>query len=334
MADGVAITAGSGTTILTDDTGAGGHAQVMKLAISTDGSGTLIPADATNGIDVDVTRVSGTVTVADASLDDATLVDNAAFTDGTTRVVVGGFIYDEVAGTALTENDTAAARVNANRAQVAAIEDGATRGRYVTVTASNALKIDGSAVTQPVSGSVSTATAGDVAHSATDAGNPVKIGGKAVAHGTNPTAVDAGERTDLYANRHGIPFGIGGHPNVITSSARITGANTDVAIIAGTISSGTKIVVTRLTITVSNATTINTGIKIGFGTATITADSTTSAAGVIVDNDGFPPGGGVNIGDGSGIIAVGADGEELRITNDAPTSGAIHVSCTYYTIES
>jgi hypothetical protein len=46
MADGVAITAGSGTTILTDDTGAGGHAQVVKLAIATDGSGTLIPADA------------------------------------------------------------------------------------------------------------------------------------------------------------------------------------------------------------------------------------------------------------------------------------------------
>jgi hypothetical protein len=52
MADGVPITAGSGTTILTDDTGAGGHAQVVKLAISTDGSGTLLPADATNGLGV------------------------------------------------------------------------------------------------------------------------------------------------------------------------------------------------------------------------------------------------------------------------------------------
>ena len=50
MADGVAITAGSGTTILTDDTGAGGHAQIVKLAISTDGSGTLIPAEATYGL--------------------------------------------------------------------------------------------------------------------------------------------------------------------------------------------------------------------------------------------------------------------------------------------
>lgn len=67
MADGVQITAGSGTTILTDDTGAGGHAQIVKLAISTDGSGTLVPADATNGIDVDVTRVSGNVTVVQAT---------------------------------------------------------------------------------------------------------------------------------------------------------------------------------------------------------------------------------------------------------------------------
>ena len=52
MADGIAITAGSGTTILTDDTGAGGHAQVVKLAISTDGSGTLIPADSSAGLGV------------------------------------------------------------------------------------------------------------------------------------------------------------------------------------------------------------------------------------------------------------------------------------------
>jgi hypothetical protein len=45
MADGVAITAGTGTTILTDET-ASGHAQVMKLAISTDAAATLIPATA------------------------------------------------------------------------------------------------------------------------------------------------------------------------------------------------------------------------------------------------------------------------------------------------
>jgi hypothetical protein len=83
--------------------------------------------------------------------DSEKLADNAGFTDGTTKVQPTGFIYDEVAGTALTENDIAAARINVNRAQVSTLEDGSTRGRYATVSASNALKVDGSAVTQPIS---------------------------------------------------------------------------------------------------------------------------------------------------------------------------------------
>ncbi len=85
MADGVAITAGSGTTVLTDDTGATGHAQVVKLGISTDGSATLIPADATNGIDVDVTRViPGTSATALGKAEDA------AHADGDTGVLILG----------------------------------------------------------------------------------------------------------------------------------------------------------------------------------------------------------------------------------------------------
>lgn len=83
MADGVQITAGSGTTILTDDTGASGHAQVVKLAISTDGSGTLVPADSSNGIDVDVTRVSGSVTVVGDVANDSA--------DSGNPVKIGGF---------------------------------------------------------------------------------------------------------------------------------------------------------------------------------------------------------------------------------------------------
>lgn len=87
MADGVAITAGSGTTILTDDTGATGHAQVVKLAISTDASPTLIPADAANGIDVDVTRVQGVVDVEGPAANGATATGNPVIIggiDGTT----------------------------------------------------------------------------------------------------------------------------------------------------------------------------------------------------------------------------------------------------------
>lgn len=66
MADGIDITAGSGTTILTDDTGASGHAQVVKLAYSANASATLITADADGllvnlGANNDVT-VTGTIT--------------------------------------------------------------------------------------------------------------------------------------------------------------------------------------------------------------------------------------------------------------------------------
>ena len=62
MADGVVLNSGSGgVTAVTDDCGVAGHAQVVKLAISTDASATLVPADATNGMQVNVTKnVPGT----------------------------------------------------------------------------------------------------------------------------------------------------------------------------------------------------------------------------------------------------------------------------------
>jgi hypothetical protein len=66
MADNVDITPGAGATIATDDAGAAGHVQLVKLAIATNGSATLIPADADGikvnlGADNDVT-VTGSVT--------------------------------------------------------------------------------------------------------------------------------------------------------------------------------------------------------------------------------------------------------------------------------
>lgn len=63
MADNVTLNSMSGGAVVaTDDTGTS-HVQIVKLAISADGSATFIPADATYGIDVDVTRVAGTVAV-------------------------------------------------------------------------------------------------------------------------------------------------------------------------------------------------------------------------------------------------------------------------------
>lgn len=76
MADNVAITAGSGTNIATDEvTTTGEHVQLFKLAISADGSRTLIPGDASNGLLVDVSRVTGQVQIGDGT--NAVSVDNS-----------------------------------------------------------------------------------------------------------------------------------------------------------------------------------------------------------------------------------------------------------------
>jgi hypothetical protein len=72
MADGVAITAGTGTTVATDDCGASGHAQLFKLAYSTDGAATLVAADV-EGLRVNQSRAST-----------ATLANVAAATSSTT----------------------------------------------------------------------------------------------------------------------------------------------------------------------------------------------------------------------------------------------------------
>lgn len=168
---------------------------------------------------------------------------------------------------------------------------------------------------------------GDVAHDSADAGEPVKVGHKAIAHGTNPTAVTANDRTNWYANRHGIPFVLGGHPNAITLEAEYTAAQTNAAII--TISTGSKIIVTQALMDADNANSVDVGFRVGFATAT-----TPTTTGVVLTHPGVPKGGGVSRGNGSGIIGIGADDEDLRITSEVPTSGAIRVNITYFTIDS
>lgn len=155
----------------------------------TDNSSTLSVDDGAGSLTVDN---GGTFAVQDSQV----LADNAGFTDGTSKVFAAGYIYDEVAGTALTENDVAAARINVNRAQVATIEDGTTRGRYATVTASNALKVDASAVAVPVTDNSGSLTIDS-------AGIPTALGQSTMANSMR--VVVASDQTDLpVAAQHGI----------------------------------------------------------------------------------------------------------------------------------
>ena len=177
---------------------------------------------------------------------------------------------------------------------------------------------------------------GDVAHDTADAGEPVKVGFKAIAHGANPTAVTADDRTNWYANRHGVPWVIGGHPNVVTATYLTTGAQTDDNVLAA-IAAGNKYVITRVTIALAVATTVAVGVRLGFGASVVPALPASAAdavAGILVYHPGMNPGSGIQMGDGSGILGIGGDGEELRITCDAPTSGTLVISVSYYQIES
>lgn len=168
---------------------------------------------------------------------------------------------------------------------------------------------------------------GNVAHDAADSGNPVKLGQKAIAHGASPTAVAADDRTDWYANRHGIPWVIGGHPNVVTRRDNYTAAQTDTAIV--TVGAGNKIVVTRQSAMCDNANSVDVQVRIGFG-----ATNTPTAAGVVLSHPGIAAGSGVVEGSGSGILGVGADGEDLRITSEVPTGGSLDIVTSYYVVPS
>jgi hypothetical protein len=117
-----------------------------------------------------------------------TLADNGAFVDGTSQLFPAGYIFDEVAGTALVENDVAAARVDSKRALVNVIEDATTRGRRTIVTAEGALL-----------------NAGDTANDAVDAGNPVKTGAKATFPGI-PTLVANADRTNNWSDLAGAQY--------------------------------------------------------------------------------------------------------------------------------
>lgn len=166
---------------------------------------------------------------------------------------------------------------------------------------------------------------GAIAHDAVDSGNPMKVGARAVALGSNPTLVAAADRTDLFASRHGVLFTMGGHPNSVTlKHPAITTAVTDAAIVSA--SAGQRIIVTRVSWKLDNASTVFPTVRIGFGAA-----NTPTTTGVLVDDPGCPAGGGGVIGNGAGILGIGGDGDDLRVTTTGNATGnGLSIVVTYY----
>jgi hypothetical protein len=128
----------------------------LTNALKVDGSAVTQPVSGT------VTANLGTAAVTNAGTfavqDSEKIADNAGFTDGTTKVNPVGYILDETPGTALTENDIAAARVDSKRAQVLTLEDATTRGASAPLSQ----RPGGCRSTLPVSRSRSPTTPGSL----------------------------------------------------------------------------------------------------------------------------------------------------------------------------
>jgi hypothetical protein len=156
-----------------------------------------------------------------------------------------------------------------------------------------------------------------------------------VVHGSAPDAAAVDTVVNPIANRDRVPFVIGGHPNPVMYGMSITTAVSN-TVIGPTINTGTKLVVTGITVLLDNGSTVFPSVVIGFGTANTPAFATTPGTSkVIAGHPAIPAGGGFSRGDGSGMLGVGADDEELRITTVGTAGGnGLYVLITGYTVSS
>jgi hypothetical protein len=173
---------------------------------------------------------------------------------------------------------------------------------------------------------------GNIAHDAADSGNPIKIGFKAVEFNSDPPTVSADDdRSDGVSTPQGMQWVLGGYPKIINREYMTTAAQTNDAII-DTVAVGSQIIVTSIEALVDNSTSVDVSCRIGFGASAVPTEPTSGATvdGMVLSHPGIAGGSGVAKGDGGAAIAIGGDGEELRITNSVPTGGKLTIVLSYY----
>ena len=185
-------------------------------------------------------------------------------------------------------------------------------------------------VSASISNAPSALVSGDLAHDAADAGNPVKVGIRSASFGVKPTAVAHADRSNWYGNVDGIPFVLGGHMAASSKEFAFTTAQNDQALWAA--STTNKLVITKAEVTLDEAVTVGVGVRLGFGTNTLSASGTGGASGLVLSHPGLVPGGGITIGDGNGILGAGLNNEAIRFTCEVPTTGAVVVRVTCFEI--
>lgn len=119
--------------------------QAADAALGADGDRELLQVDGSGWLKVNVKA---------GSAGGVSHVDDAPFTVAVDDVVPAAGMFDDAAPDSVEEGDAGVLRMSGNRNLYTQLRD-ATAERSAAVSAANALKVDGSAVTQPVSGTVS-----------------------------------------------------------------------------------------------------------------------------------------------------------------------------------
>jgi hypothetical protein len=217
VADNTVLNSGAGgDTIATDDIGGVKH-QRVKLSLGTDGSAT----DALGGAGAVASGVQR-VTLASDDPGVTHLATIAGAVDGTEMQVdiVAGGVTGRAEDAAHSTGHEGVVILAVRRDTAAVGSD--TDGDYSTVNVDSA-------------GRVYVNSAGTAAHDAAIAGNPVRIGGRAVS--ADVTAVTAGDAVDLIATLTGkqvvYPFALPGTSWSYASPAAVTDTADDEAKAAG-----------------------------------------------------------------------------------------------------
>lgn len=234
-------------------------------------------ASATGSISAKLRFIAATgipVTSLPAVQDSQVIADNGGFTDGTSKVFMSGFIFDEVAGTALTENDAAAARIDSKRAVVIALEDATTRGQRASIDSS---------------GRLATIPAGGIAHDGVDSGNPVKVGARAVSTLATATMVAAADRTDNISDLDGAQLMRIGFPLADLISERVTDTGgTSTAFTNFAAAASTRSYITAIVVYNSSATAGTIDFRDGTAGAVLFTVPIPAGGGCVIANGGVP----------------------------------------------
>lgn len=170
--------------------------------------------DTTNGLDVDVTRVSGTVTVANTTLEGAVRAEDAASADGHTGIGALAVRKATPADTSGADGDYEFLQMKSGRLWASATIDAALPAGNNNIGDVDIVSLPASTNTLEV--------VGDVAEDAALAGNPVRVGVRAST--AVPTAMSAdGDVVTPWADRSGaivvIPQPRGAKPSATPTIA-------------------------------------------------------------------------------------------------------------------